>query len=74
MKHPLYEQEQARKVRTQFRMLQHAQKISHNVSQTCQFFGISRAHHRFEKYGMRVCGTGPRTRDDSLTSHPRSSR
>ena len=38
-------------------MLQHAQKISHNVSQTCRFFGISRAQyyiwrHRFEKQGM----------------------
>ncbi len=35
---PLFEQEQARKVKTRSRMLQHAQKISHNVSQTCRFF------------------------------------
>lgn len=57
MKRALYEQEQARKVKAQFRMLQHAQKISHNVNQTCRFFGISRAQYyiwlrRFEKNGM----------------------
>jgi len=57
MKRRLYEQEQARKVKTRFRMLQHAQKISHNVSQTCRFFGISRAQYyiwlrRFEKQEM----------------------
>lgn len=57
MKRSLYEQEQARKVKTRFRMLQHAQKISHDVSQTCRFFGISRAQYyiwlrRFEKNGM----------------------
>ena len=45
MKRRLYEQEQARKVKIRFRMLQHAQKISHNVSQTCRFFGISRAQY-----------------------------
>lgn len=39
MKRALFEQEQARKVKTRFRMLQHAQKISHNVGQTCRFFG-----------------------------------
>ncbi|MCI0717871.1 MAG: IS481 family transposase [Acidobacteria bacterium] len=58
MKSPLFEQEQARKVKTRSRMLQHAQKISHNVSQTCRFFGISRAQYyiwlrRFEKDGMQ---------------------
>jgi len=41
MKRPLYEQEQAREVKTWFRMLQHAQRISHNVSPTCRCFGIS---------------------------------
>ena len=51
---PLYEQEQVRKVKTRFRMLQNAQKISHNVSLTCRFFGISRAQYyiwlrRYEK-------------------------
>ena len=45
MKRPLYEQEQARKAKTRFRMLQHAQKISHNVSQTCRFIGISRGQY-----------------------------
>ena len=43
MKGPFYEQEQARKVKARFRLLQHAREISHNVSQTCRFFGISRA-------------------------------
>ena len=39
------EQEQARKIKTRLRMLQHAQKISHDVSQTCHFFGIWRAQY-----------------------------
>ena len=33
MKRPQFEQEQARKIKTRFRMLQHAQKISHKISQ-----------------------------------------
>jgi hypothetical protein len=36
MKHPLFEQEQTRRVTIRFRMLQRAQKITYNVSQTCQ--------------------------------------
>ncbi len=57
MKRALYEQEQARKVKTRFRMLQHAQKISHNISQTCRFFGVCLAQYyiwlrRYEKNGM----------------------
>lgn len=69
MKRPLYEQEQARKVKTRFRMLQHAQKISHNVSQTCRFCGISRAQsiswlRRFEKNGME--GLRDRSRRPSM--------
>ena len=43
MKNPAYEQIQARKVKARLRMLQHAQRISGNVSQTCRFFGVSRA-------------------------------
>ena len=41
MKNPVYEQIQARKVKARLRMLQHAQRISGNVSQTCRFFGVS---------------------------------
>jgi hypothetical protein len=38
-------------------MLQHAQRISGNVSQTCRFFGVSRALYyiwkqRYEKHGV----------------------
>ena len=47
MKIPLYEQEQTRKVKTRFRKLQHAQKISRYVSQCCPFFGISRGRCQF---------------------------
>ena len=37
MKNPAYEQIQARKVKARLRMLQHAQRLSGNVSQTCRF-------------------------------------
>jgi transposase-like protein len=57
MKNPVYEQIQARKVKARLRMLQHAQRISGNVSQTCRFFGVSRALYyiwkeRYEKHGV----------------------
>jgi len=57
MNRSVYEQEQARKVKTRLRMLQHAERISHNVSQTCRFFGISRSQfhiwqRRFQKKGF----------------------
>lgn len=41
MGNPVYEQIQARKVKARLRMLQHAQRLSGNVSQTCRFFGVS---------------------------------
>ncbi|MGA7091442.1 MAG: helix-turn-helix domain-containing protein, partial [Candidatus Acidiferrales bacterium] len=61
MTNPVYEQIQARKVKARLRMLQHAQRVSGNVSQTCRFFGVSRAlfyiwKGRFEKHGA----AGPR--------------
>ena len=57
MKNPAYEQIQARKVKARLRLLQHAQRISGNVSQTCRFFGVSRALYyiwkqRYEKHGV----------------------
>jgi transposase InsO family protein len=57
MKNPAYEQIQARKVKARLRMLQHAQRVSGNVSQTCRFFGVSRAlfyiwKKRYEKDGV----------------------
>jgi transposase-like protein len=57
MKNPVYEQIQARKVKARLRMLQHAQRISGSVSQTCRFFGVSRAFYyiwkkRYEKNGV----------------------
>jgi len=57
MKNPVYEQIQARKVKARLRMLEHAQRISGNVSQTCRFFGVSRAlfyiwKERYEKHGV----------------------
>ena len=47
----------ARKVKARLRMLQHAQRVSGNVSQTCRFFGVSRAlfyiwKKRFDNNGL----------------------
>jgi hypothetical protein len=55
MKGPVYEQIQARKVKARLHMLQHAQRVSGNVSQTCLVFRASRAlfyiwKQRFEKH------------------------
>jgi transposase-like protein len=52
-----YDLVQARKVKARLRMLQHAQRVSGNVSQTCRFFGVSRALYyiwkeRYEKHGI----------------------
>jgi transposase InsO family protein len=57
MKNQVNEQIQARKVKARLRMLQHAQRVSGNVSQTCRFFGVSRAlfyiwKKRYEKNGL----------------------
>ncbi len=57
MKNPVHEQIQARKLKARLRMLQHAQRVSGNVSQTCRFFGVSRAlfyiwKKRYEKNGL----------------------
>src|SRR5713101_1507491 len=57
MDNPVCEQIQARKVKARLRMLQHAQRLSGNVSQTCRFFGVSRSLYyiwkkRFEKKGL----------------------
>lgn len=65
MKNPVYEQIQARKVKARLRMLQHAQRISGNVSQTCRFFGVSRALYyiwkeRHEKHGVADLRDWPR--------------
>jgi hypothetical protein len=49
MENSAYEQVQARKVKASLRMLQHAQRVSGNVSQTCRFFGTSRALLRLEE-------------------------
>jgi|SRR5450755_3447957 hypothetical protein len=43
MKNQVNEQIQARKVKARLGMLQPAQRVSGNVSQTCRFFGVSRA-------------------------------
>src|SRR5258707_15668854 len=47
------------------RMLQHAQRVSGNVSQTCRFFGVSRAlfyiwKKRYEKNGLTGLRDQPR--------------
>jgi transposase-like protein len=65
MKNPVYEQIQARKVKARLRMLQHAKRLSGNVSQTCRFFGVSRALYyiwkkRYEKSGLAGLRDQPR--------------
>ena len=65
MKNPVNEQIQARKVKARLRMLQHAQRLSGNVSQTCRFFGVSRAVYytwkkRYEKHGVAGLRDSPR--------------
>ena len=65
MKNPVYEQIQARKVKARLRMLQHAQRVSGNVSQTRRFFGVSRAlfyiwKKRYEKNGLSGLRDQPR--------------
>src|SRR5579863_2958224 len=57
MENQVNEQIQARRVKGRLRMLQHAQRMSGNVSQTRRFFGVSRAlfyfcKHRYEKSGL----------------------
>jgi hypothetical protein len=63
-------QVQARKLKATLRMLQHAQRVSGNVSQTCRFAGVSRAlfyiwKKRYEKNGLAGLGTN---RGDRTTS------
>jgi transposase-like protein len=65
MENSAYEQVQARKVKARLRMLQHAQRVSGNVSQTCRFFGASRAlfyiwKKRYEKNGLAGLRDQPR--------------
>ncbi len=65
MKNLAYEQIQARKVKARLRMLQHVQRMSGNVSQTCRFFGVSRAlfyiwKKRHEKNGLAGLRDQPR--------------
>jgi transposase-like protein len=67
MKNPAYEQIQARKVKARLRMLQHAQRISGNVSQTCRFFGVSRSLYyiwkeRYKKHGADLPPNSARVR------------
>jgi transposase-like protein len=75
-----YDQIQTRKVKARLRMLQHAQRVSGNVSQTCRFFGVSRALYyiwkeRYEKHGvagLRIC-LEDHTRS-AFVFHPKSCR
>jgi len=72
MKNPVYEQIQARKVKARLRMLQHAQRVSGSVSQTCRFFGVSRSLYYIWKKRFESKLSGP-TRPQAETSpHPLS--
>jgi transposase InsO family protein len=66
MKSTVKEREQARKARARLRMIQHSEQLTHNVSQTCRFFAISRTQfytwlNRYRAEGVmglrdRPCG------------------
>jgi transposase-like protein len=61
VQNPVYEQIRGRKVKARLRMLQHAERVSGNVSQTCRFFGVSRSLYyiskqRYEKQGSDGLG------------------
>jgi hypothetical protein len=56
MKNPVYEQIQARKVKARLRMLQHAQRLSGNVSQTAGFSGYRGLSFTSGKSAMRSTG------------------
>ena len=79
MKNPVHEQIQARKVKARLHMLQHAQRVSGNVSQTCRFFGVSRAFFyiwkkRYEKGRLsRTPGSASETAPHPV-SHPAGDR
>jgi hypothetical protein len=54
-------------------MLQHAERVSRNVSQTCRFFGVSKAlfyisKQRYEKDGRLVSATSSAGRTTILPS------
>jgi len=53
------EQEQQRKIRHRLAVLRHAEEVSHDVSATCHYCGISRPTfykrlHQFEELGEDV--------------------
>jgi transposase-like protein len=78
MKNPACEQIQARKVKARLRMLQHAKRLSGNVSQTCRFFGVSRALYyiwkkRYEKNGLAGLRDLPRRPQSTGDRFPDSS-
>ena len=41
------EAEQIRRTKARLRIIQHYQQVTHNVSLTCRFFGISRSKFSF---------------------------
>jgi len=51
------EQEKLRQAKARLRRIQHYQQVTHNVSQTCRFFGVSRRQfytwlHRYREHGL----------------------
>ena len=51
------EQEKLRQAKARLRRIQHYEQVTHNVSQTCRFFGVSRRQfytwlHRYREQGL----------------------
>ena len=71
------EQEQLRKAQVRLRRIQHYEQITHNVSQTCRFFGISRGQfyfwlRRYRKLGfegLKNAKSGPRRHPFATPPH-----
>jgi transposase-like protein len=57
------EAEQARRTKTRLRIIQHYEQVSHNVSLTCRFFGISRSKFYFWMTRYRKLGAPGRRED-----------
>ena len=51
------EQEKLRQAKARLRRIQHYEQVTHNVSQTCRYFGVSRGQfytwlHRYREQGL----------------------
>jgi transposase-like protein len=65
MQQPARKWAQEHRARARLRMIQHYEQVTHNVSQTCRFFGISRTQvymglRRYREAGVEGLKDRPR--------------